>query len=72
MPIESEEVEAGRRCMMKDDDRTVIKRRGIVGERVNRGVKRSGNGSAGFNKEIKAKMNGATLRERIAAIAEKL
>ena len=72
MPVESEKVEAWGGRMVKDDDGAVIKRRGIVGERVNRGVKRSGNGSAGFYKEIKAKMNGAALRKRIVAITEKL
>ena len=49
MPVESKEFDARRGLMMKDDDWTVIKRRGIVRQRVNRRVERSGNGSARFN-----------------------
>ena len=57
---------------MKDDDRAVIERRGVVGERVDRGVEGSADRSAGLDEKINAKMNGATLRKRIGTIAKEL
>ncbi len=46
MAVESEELDARRRSVMKDDDGAVIERRSIVGERVDGGVERGGDRSA--------------------------
>ena len=70
MAVESEEFDAGSRSVVKDDDGAVIERRGIVGERVDGGVERGRNGSAGFDEEIEAEMNGAALSKWIAGVAE--
>jgi hypothetical protein len=70
MAIESKEVQARRRSVVKDDDGAVIKRGGIVGERVDGGVKRGGDRSAGLDEEIEAEMNGAALCEWITGVTE--
>ena len=70
MAVKSEEVEAGGRGVAKYDDGAVIERRGIVCQRVDRGVERGGNGIAGCDEQIEAEMNGAALSEWIAGVAE--
>jgi hypothetical protein len=70
MTVESEELDARRRSVMKDDDGAVIERRSIVGERVDCGVERGGDRSARFDEEIEAEMNGAALSERVGGVAE--
>jgi hypothetical protein len=70
MAVESEELEAGCRGVVKDNDGTVVERRGIIGERVDGGVERGGDGSARFDEQIEAEMNGAALGERVSGVAE--
>jgi len=70
MAVESEEVDTRCRGVMKDDDGAVIEKRGVIRERLDGGVKRGGDGSAGFDEEIEAEMNGAALGKRIGGVAE--
>ena len=72
MTVESEEVEARRGHMVKDDDGAVIERCSIVGERVDSRAERGGNRSAGFDEEIQAEMNGAALSKWAGCAAEEL
>jgi hypothetical protein len=70
MAVEGEEVEAGERVVVKDDNRTKVERCAIVREGMDGGGERRANRRARCHEEIDTEMDSAAFGERVAVAAK--